>query len=184
MIKTSKDSFSFSAIRKFVGRRPSLEALVQWVHSSWRLSKPCLILLTKLGHFLFRFNTMEERDVLVSQGPLFMGKRKLLLHPWSPRQDESSWPVVTPVWIRLKGIPYHCWIGKPLRLDETATTQRMLSYARVLVNLDVTKPGPNSLTVELEGDATVEVEILYENVPCYDCLYAGHLSVKCPYSTS
>ncbi|XXG82853.1 hypothetical protein AAC387_Pa10g0738 [Persea americana] len=113
-----------------------------------------------------------------------MGKRKLLLHPWSPRQDESSWPVVTPVWIRLKGIPYHCWIGKPLRLDETATTQRMLSYARVLVNLDVTKPGPNSLTVELEGDATVEVEILYENVPCYDCLYAGHLSVKCPYSTS
>lgn len=98
-----------------------------------------------------------------------------------------SWPTVTPVWIHLKGILYHCRssdillsivgsTGKPLHLDETMATQRMLSYARVLVNLDVTKSGPNSLTLEPEEDATVEVEVQYENVPCFDCHSASHLS--------
>ncbi|KAJ8634737.1 hypothetical protein MRB53_009004 [Persea americana] len=90
------------------GRRPTLEALEQWVISSWRLSRPCLMSLTEKG------------------------------------QDESIWPSETPVWIRLRGIPYHYWssdillsiatsIGKPLCLDDTIAKQRMLSFARVQV---------------------------------------------------
>lgn len=49
MVKTSSDSFSFSAIGKFVGRRLSLEVLKQCAHSSWRLSRPCFISLTERG---------------------------------------------------------------------------------------------------------------------------------------
>ncbi|XXG47182.1 hypothetical protein AAC387_Pa02g1863 [Persea americana] len=120
-----------------------------------------------------------------------MDRRKLLLQSWSPGQDET-WPAVSLIWIRLKGIPYHWWssdillsiagsIGKPLRLDDTTTSQRILSYARVLVNLDVGKPGPSLLLVELEGDEAVEVEVLYENIPCSECLSSGHLQAKCPY---
>ncbi|RWR87682.1 hypothetical protein CKAN_01663600 [Cinnamomum micranthum f. kanehirae] len=58
----------------------------------------------------------------------------------------------------------------------------MLSFARVLVYLDMAKACPRSLLVDLEGDATVEVEVLYENIPCSACLSAGHLSTKCPYT--
>eukprot|EP00268_Persea_americana_P013385 TRINITY_DN15864_c0_g1_i2.p1 TRINITY_DN15864_c0_g1~~TRINITY_DN15864_c0_g1_i2.p1 ORF type:complete len:225 (+),score=34.96 TRINITY_DN15864_c0_g1_i2:865-1539(+) len=124
-----------------------------------------------------------------------MDKKKLLLLPWFPGQNECSWPAVAPVWIRLKGIPYHCWssdillsipssIGKPLRLDETTASQRILSYARVLVNLDVAKPSPNSISVHLEGEgvAVVEVDVQYENIPCSECLFAGHLTAGCPYA--
>ena len=51
-------------------------------------------------------------------------------------------------------------IGKPLRPDNITASQRILSYARVLVNLDVSKPSPSSITVELEGDdAVVDVEV-------------------------
>ncbi|XXG63633.1 hypothetical protein AAC387_Pa05g1774 [Persea americana] len=121
-----------------------------------------------------------------------MDKKKLLLLPWSLGHDESSWPAVTQVWIRLKGIPYHFWtsdillsiagsIGKPLRLDDTTVLQRMLSYNRVLLNLDVAKSSPRSLTVELEGDEIVEVQVQYENIPCSECLSAGHLSINCPF---
>eukprot|EP00268_Persea_americana_P038971 TRINITY_DN38603_c4_g1_i1.p1 TRINITY_DN38603_c4_g1~~TRINITY_DN38603_c4_g1_i1.p1 ORF type:complete len:234 (-),score=26.72 TRINITY_DN38603_c4_g1_i1:171-872(-) len=176
MVSTSKDSFSFTAIGKFVGRRPSLERLEQWVYSSWRIARPSFISLTERGHFLFRFSTKEERDSPINQRPLHMDRKKLLLLPWSPGQDEDVWPAVTPVWIRLKGIPYHCWssdillsvaasIGKPLRLDETTASQRLLSYARVLVNFDLAKTNPCSLTVDLEGEAVVEVEVYYENTP-------------------
>ncbi|KAJ8618165.1 hypothetical protein MRB53_014351 [Persea americana] len=123
-----------------------------------------------------------------------MERKKLLLQPWSPRQEVSSWSTVTPVWICLKGIPYHCWsndillsiagsIGKPLCLDEITASQKMLSFARVLVNLDVAKPNLTSVMVDLEGDGVVEVEVLYENIPCPNCLSAGHLSSKCPFSS-
>lgn len=132
---------------------------------------------------------------MVSQSPLFMEKKKLLLLPWSLGQSENSWPAITPVWICLKRIPYHCWsndillsiarsIGKPPRLDETTTVQHILYYARVLVNLDVAIPNPNSIAVVLEGDANVEVEVQYENIPCSECLSACHITAECPFAAN
>ncbi|KAJ8630519.1 hypothetical protein MRB53_023842 [Persea americana] len=193
MINNSKESFSFSAIGPFAGRRPSLERVEHWIHASWRLSRPCLISLTDKGHFIFRFNSQEDRDSTVGQSPFPFDKKKLLLLPWTPGQSEDSWPAITPVWIRLRGLPFHCWssdilmsiastIGKPLRLDEITATQRILSFARILVNLDVATPCPKFISVDLEGDGMVEVEIQYDNIPCSECLSAGHLSDKCPFS--
>lgn len=99
-----------------------------------------------------------------------MEKRKPLLLPWSPGQVEASCYAVTPVCMRLKGIPYHCWssdillfiaatIDKPIRLDDTTASQRMMSYTRVLVNLNVAKASSSSITVDLEGDEVVEVAV-------------------------
>ncbi|XXG45155.1 hypothetical protein AAC387_Pa02g0315 [Persea americana] len=164
MVAISKESFFFSAIGKFVGRLPSLEGLEQWVQTSWSLSRHCLVSLTERCFFLFRFNTKEDRDCLVSQSPLLMERKKLLLQPWSPGQDVSSWLAVTPVWIRLKGIPYHCWssdillsiaghISKPLRLDEITASQKMLSFARVLVHLDMAKPNLTSVMATFPQNA-------------------------------
>eukprot|EP00268_Persea_americana_P055418 TRINITY_DN6440_c0_g1_i2.p1 TRINITY_DN6440_c0_g1~~TRINITY_DN6440_c0_g1_i2.p1 ORF type:complete len:334 (-),score=48.75 TRINITY_DN6440_c0_g1_i2:505-1506(-) len=96
MVDSSKQSFSHSAIGKFVGRRPSLEALEQREISSWCLSRPCLISLTEKGNFIFRFNTKEDREDLVGHSPLLMEWKKLLLRPSSPSQDESSWPIRSP----------------------------------------------------------------------------------------
>ncbi|KAJ8650247.1 hypothetical protein MRB53_003270 [Persea americana] len=107
-------------------------------------------------------------------------------------QDESIWPSETPVWIWLRGIPYHCWnndivlsiiasIGRPLPLDDTTAKQRMLSFARVQVLLDVARSSPRLLTVALEGEESVNVEVQYESIPCSECPSAGHLSTKCPF---
>ncbi|KAJ8629837.1 hypothetical protein MRB53_023160 [Persea americana] len=111
------------------------------------------------------FNSKDDLLSTVSQSPFHMdGRKKLLLQSWSPAQSEYSWPTVSPVWIRLKGIPFHCrssdillliarYIGKPLHLDETTASQWILSYAWVLVNLDMSNPYPHSISVDLEGDA-------------------------------
>ncbi|KAJ8635546.1 hypothetical protein MRB53_009843 [Persea americana] len=81
-----------------------------------------------------------------------------------------------PVWIRLRGIPNHCWssdillsivasIGKPLRLDEITAKQRMFSFARVQVLLIVASSFPRTLSVDLEGEDLVEVEVQCEAIP-------------------
>ncbi|KAJ8644313.1 hypothetical protein MRB53_006061 [Persea americana] len=172
MVFTGKESFSFSAIGRFVRRRPSLERLKRWVHASWSLSRPCLSSLTEKGNFLFRFNSPEDLSSM----------------------NEDSWPTVSSVWIRLRGILYDYWssnillsiasyIGNPFCLDETTATQRILSYDRVLANLDVSNLLPYSISVDLEADAKVEVELQYENIPCSKCLSAGHLTAKCPFAS-
>ncbi|KAJ8617469.1 hypothetical protein MRB53_013655 [Persea americana] len=94
MVNNNKESFSFSAIGKFVGRRPSLEVLEQWVLASWRLSMPCFISLIEKGHFLLRFNSLEDRDILVSQSPLLMDMKKLLLQSWSPGHLSGKFPFI------------------------------------------------------------------------------------------
>ncbi|KAJ8627311.1 hypothetical protein MRB53_020618 [Persea americana] len=72
-------------------------------------------------------------------------------------------------------------IGKPLRLDEITTKQRMFSFTRVLVLLNVAIPSPKTLSVDLEGEGIVQVEVQYESIPCSECLSASHLSTQCPF---
>lgn len=50
------------------------------------------------------------------------------------------------------------------------------------MNQDVTNPNPKSISVDLKGDAKVEVDVQYENIPCSECLSAGHLTAKCPFA--
>ncbi|KAJ8641937.1 hypothetical protein MRB53_018631 [Persea americana] len=57
----------------------------------------------------------------------------------------------------------------------------MLSFARVQVLLDVARSSLRLLTVELEGEDSVDVEVQYENIPYSECFSAGHLSTKCPF---
>lgn len=56
-------------------------------------------------------------------------------------------------------------IGKPLRLDEITAKQRMFSFARVQVLLIVASSFPRTLSVDLEGEDLVEVEVQCEAIP-------------------
>lgn len=59
----------------------------------------------------------------------------------------------------------------------------MLSFAKVQVLMDVARPTPRLLIVDLEGEDTVEVEVQCENIPCFECLSVGHLSTKYSFRT-
>ncbi|XXG68938.1 hypothetical protein AAC387_Pa06g1920 [Persea americana] len=104
-----------------------------------------------------------------------------------------AWPSTAPVWIRLAGLPYHCWskhilfslassIGQPIKLDNITTAQRILTYARVLVNIDLSKLKSPVILVDLQGERELEIEVSYENCPCSVCYQIGHSHQHCPSS--
>lgn len=149
-------------------------------HPSGKLSLESLKTLPNLsnweGTFPFRFNSNEDRGQILSQSPLLLQKKKLHLLPWSPGQGSFEWPSFHPIWIRIHGIPYHCWssnilisiaskIGHPLKLDEISASQKLLTYARILVNLDLSKPKPPEIRVDLKGEQEVLLSFSYENLP-------------------
>ncbi|KAJ8616148.1 hypothetical protein MRB53_035520 [Persea americana] len=100
MLANSKESFTYAAIGRFLGRRPLLE----WVEApsrDWNLSRSCTVSLTAKGNFIFRLNSEADRDHILSLSPITMAKRKLQLLPWHPGQEETNWPTIVPLWIRL-----------------------------------------------------------------------------------
>lgn len=67
-------------------------------------------------------------------------------------------------------------LGNPLYADDCTTKIERVSYARMLINIDVTRPLPKSVKVEYLNEEVFEHEIIYDSKPMYylTCLQVGH----------
>lgn len=67
-------------------------------------------------------------------------------------------------------------LGVPLFDDECTFKVQRISYARVLIEIDVTKVLPKSVMIEGFGGNVFEQETVYEWVPpfCERCCKVGH----------
>lgn len=71
-------------------------------------------------------------------------------------------------------------IGTPLLIDEATQSRVFGLYARVLVDVDLSKKLFNSVLVEREGNA-FPMEVQYERQPlfCSHCKHIGHAILNC-----
>ncbi|XXG76420.1 hypothetical protein AAC387_Pa08g0775 [Persea americana] len=60
--------------------------------------------------------------------------------------------------------------------------QRILTFAGVLVNIDLSKPKREYIIVDLQGEKELEIDIEYETIPCPHCLIVGHNKQSRPFS--
>lgn len=115
----------------------------------------------------------------------FLNGRELSLPYTTQIQTHSQ------VWIRLYGISAEYWhprllmemargVGTPLQLDPMTKEGRFGFYARVLVDVDLSKPLPESIMIEREGFA-FPVEVVYAKFPpiCDYCGIIGHSISSC-----
>ena len=67
-------------------------------------------------------------------------------------------------------------IGVPIFADECTTKQTRISYARMLVELNVTKPVPEKITVMDPNGRTFMQDVVMEWKPLYcdKCQKIGH----------
>ncbi|KAF3670715.1 hypothetical protein FXO37_08401 [Capsicum annuum] len=89
--------------------------------------------------------------------------------------------------LKLPGLPLSYWslnslsrigsdLGKPVYADNCTTNVDCISYARILVIMDITKPLPQSIKVFDHNGGVVEHDIVYEWKPTYcdKYLQVGH----------
>ncbi|XP_060212210.1 uncharacterized protein LOC132639819 [Lycium barbarum] len=74
------------------------------------------------------------------------------------------------------------YLGKPFCTDRLTAEEGRLSYARILVEVDVTQPLPEQLTIEEAKGKTRVQEVSYDWYPEYykDCMCLGHVVEACP----
>jgi len=102
-----------------------------------------------------------------------------------------------PVWVRFPNLPLCCWspvclskiasvIGKPIQCDHMTSTLSRLSYARVLIELDLREDLPASVTVPLPSGPVLHQKVVYESLPkfCNFCNSIGHTRLLCSKAAS
>ncbi|CAI0424058.1 unnamed protein product [Linum tenue] len=137
---------------KVLGRSTSCTSISKRLNSIWAKAGGIQVRSAKKGYFLVRFTSGIDYERALTGGPWMMGENYLMVHMWdrhfNPYEHEIS---STLVWARLLEIPIHFFhpeavmkigrrIGKPIRVDPATRTGAQSYYARVCVQVDLTKP--------------------------------------------
>lgn len=136
------------------------------------------MLLHCLGWVIIQFEKAEERDKVLSGGPYFIYGKTLFLrtiHVNFCFKDEDY--SLVPIWVQLQSLSLQCWntraisriaskIRKPICLENFTQERKMISYARVLVEIDTYVKPLESFDVRLSSGTIYTQYVYYEN-PSY-----------------
>ncbi|EOA18311.1 hypothetical protein CARUB_v10006824mg [Capsella rubella] len=139
--------------------------------------------------FMIRFEREEEYLAALTGGPWKVFGSYLLVQDWSPDFNPLRDDIVTtPVWIRVSNIPviyYHedillgiaSGLGKPVKVDLTTLQIERARFARVCVEVNLSKPLKGSVMINGE-----RYYVAYESLSniCSGCGVFGHLVHNCP----
>ncbi|KAG7558925.1 Ribonuclease H-like superfamily [Arabidopsis thaliana x Arabidopsis arenosa] len=180
-------------IVKVLGRHVPIAALSRKLRELWKPMGGMYVVDLPRHFFMIRFDQEDDYLTAVSGGPWRVFGSILMVQAWSPDFDPLSDEIVTtPVWVRLSNLPvnfYHRAIlmgiaeglGKPIKVDLTTMKLERARFARVCVEVNLTKP--------LKGSVRVNGEryfVSYEGLStiCPTCGVYGHLAPECPKKVS
>lgn len=152
--------WSTSVILYVVGQTPSIGAITRYIEQVWNhVAKPKIFLHDK-GYFVVKFVSVDDKNEVMYAGPHMFNSRPIIVKVWTSNFDfQAEILRVIPLWVRLYNLPLNYWgkeslsmigsmIDTPLFTDECTTQQQRITYARLLIEVDVTKPLPRVVTIE------------------------------------
>jgi len=166
-----------------------------WITSKWKPKGQVTLQLGPKGFFTAIFNCLEDKSRIFEGGPYFFNSSGLYLREWKERFDldkeDFSWD---PFWIRMYSLPAEYWkeetlrdignnLGTFIKASEETKTRRYTSYARIYVQMHLTKDLADSVSLfhdDFEWIQTLD----YEHIPfrCRKCHEHGHLFRDCPFN--
>ncbi|CAN1146013.1 hypothetical protein LINPERHAP2_LOCUS15006 [Linum perenne] len=175
VVKVLERSFSFLAMKR------RLEFL--WARSG-------AIQVSDLDNSLFLVRFAQEKDYKATAfgGPWKIFDYYIAVAQWSPSFSEEDPFKTILTWVRLPKLPIQYFnqvavqrigncIGKTVRMDLATSEGARGRYARVCVEVDISKPLLGKYMIE---DKVLKIE--YESLEnmCFDCGMYGHKSESCP----
>lgn len=141
-----------------------------------------------LGFYLIRFESKADYNKVYTGGPWIIQDHYLTVRKWQPQfKADMAVAIKTAVWMRFKFLPYEYYdeeslwtiaanLGKPLKVDINTIDGLRGSYARVCVELDLSKPLEISVAV---GKYDYLIEYEHIHLICFSCGRAGHRKESC-----
>ncbi|XP_074291201.1 uncharacterized protein LOC141617971 [Silene latifolia] len=168
--------WEFTLMGHIIGGKPSLKPVPAFLTKNWSsIALP------------------EAMTNVLRQGPWMIEGNSLILKQWSPSfSTEMDKVAKVPVWILFPGLDPYLWsevvlskiaskLGKPLFADLATTNKEKLCFARVMVEIDISKNFVDSVVINTPFLGQITQQVVYEWVPfyCTWCGKLGHKSTTC-----
>ncbi|XP_056697466.1 uncharacterized protein [Spinacia oleracea] len=191
MTQEEVDFWSSSIICYVVGANPPIHVMEGFIRRIWKKYYVDKVVLVKKGVFLVRFLTMDMTDKVTS-GHLFFDNKPMVVKPWNVDMDmEKEDLKYVPIWIQLR-LNFKYWgensmftivsqLGTPIKRDSATVSRDKLQFARVLVDMPISKTLPYQIPFMNEHNELTQVPVTYEWRPtvCTNCKQVGHLTTDC-----
>ncbi|CAI0467357.1 unnamed protein product [Linum tenue] len=137
---------------KLLGRSTSYTVLWNRLNVMWAKTGGIQVTNARNGFYLVRFTSGNDFERALTGGPWMIGDHYLTVHLWDKDFDRYSTQISTTlVWARLLDLPIYYFhkeavmrigrrIGKLLRVDKATEEVARGEYARVCMQVDLTKP--------------------------------------------
>ncbi|CAH9093033.1 unnamed protein product [Cuscuta europaea] len=184
------EMWGFCLVGHFTGNFPGLKA-VHDLKAKWGVK--CLVRSHKKGWLIFKFQNEEDRSKVLQGGPYTVFGKLLMLKVLSENfsfEDEEFLKV--PIWVKFHDLPLQLWndeamsevasmVGIPITTDKITQERINNDYARVLIEVDVSKPPPLSFHIRLPSQKVFKQSVVYETFPsyCFHCKEFGHHPFIC-----
>ncbi|XP_061346858.1 uncharacterized protein LOC133292467 [Gastrolobium bilobum] len=176
-------------IVKLFGKKLPLTFMKKCLENLWEREGNIFITDIENGFFLVSFSNQKDLDHALTSGPWVIMEHYLAIRSWEP--DFQPYPAAInriTEWVTLPGFPIEYvnsglmkeienWIGKFIKVDAATTSMARGRFARMCVELDLTKP----LQAEYKVEGRIK-QVEYEglHLVCYSCGQYGHRVESCP----
>lgn len=160
------------------------------------------VFLHDKGYYIFKFQSIADKDNVLASGPWHFASKLIILVPWK-EGSEFTKDVCRkiPMWVKFSNVPLSylnsdgisflaSGIGKPLFVDEVTSNLEPMHFARVCIEITADFSFPSSIDVTVFDEDSAEeivvsVDVEYQSKPptCPGCKVFGHSPVKCPNSS-
>ncbi|XP_070035466.1 uncharacterized protein [Nicotiana tomentosiformis] len=131
---------------------------------------------------------MEDKNKVLYSGTHTIGNKPIILKSWSADFNFYDEVLKTiPQWVSFPNLPLNYWgkitlsriasgLGCPIYADDCISSTTRISYARVLIEMDISKELPKCIIVQDPPGKEFEHVVEYDWVPqyCHKCLMVGH----------
>jgi len=163
------------------GKFPGFSTLIKFINSSWK--NKANFTMHDSGWIIFAFSLELEMLDVLGGGRCFVNGRPLILKVVPEFFSfKTSDMVHMPIWVRFPSLPLKFWssiclsklasmLGKPIQCDAPTASMTRLSYARVLIEVDLLTALSTSINLVLPNGSSLTQQVMYESLPRFCKLY-------------
>ncbi|XP_041990271.1 uncharacterized protein LOC121741533 isoform X2 [Salvia splendens] len=121
----------------------------------------------------------------------FIEQHPMRVFEWTTEFDLSFESRNVAVWCSLFALPLRFFdtatlfaigriFGNPIKIDHATITRSRISFARMCVEIDISKPPPKKFVLDI-GGREITRRVKWDKIPlfCMDCRNVGHSKVTC-----
>ncbi|XP_019241257.1 PREDICTED: uncharacterized protein LOC109221251 [Nicotiana attenuata] len=190
-VETAKEveKWKHSLIVAVLGEIPGYNQMKRYINHNWSKASWSELFWHEKGYFIAKFKEEDDLKEVLYGGPYTINNRPIILKKWSLDVEfDTAFLKEIPLWVSFPNLPMAYWgkeslsrlgsaIGVPLFADECTANQSRISFARMLIEVNITKPLPTGVTIQDPSGKMYKQVVRFEWQPefCSDCQQLGHI---------